>query len=143
MSFPLARNAAASFSLVDASVTGRVMVVEDERVLRRTYARELAEAGFSVDASADGRAALSRLENGEFDLLLTDLNVPGEIDGDSLARVALEQGWVNAVIMVSGNPDRSFFSQSRVRPESVRAVLKPVSSDTLLEHVREMMAKIA
>lgn len=63
----------------------RVLVVDDTPFLRAVTAGYLRGAGFSVDQAQDGKGALELLKNNPYDLLVTDINMPG-IDGFDLAQ---------------------------------------------------------
>ena len=68
---------------------GRVLLVEDELLVREVAAEDLGEAGFDVTAASDGDEALAILrEDADFDLLFTDIRMPGSTDGWELAREA-------------------------------------------------------
>ena len=67
----------------------RVLLVEDELLVREVAAEDLREAGFDVTPANDGDEALQLLLDGErFDLLFTDIRMPGDTDGWELARRA-------------------------------------------------------
>ena len=67
----------------------RVLYVEDHPRLRAQTEARLAGMGLSVVAAADGQAALAVLDRGErFDLLFTDIVMPGGVDGIRLAEEA-------------------------------------------------------
>lgn len=61
----------------------RILVVEDSERLRRWVSRGLRDAGFSVDAAADGEQGLHLASTGEYDVMVLDLMLPG-IDGLTL-----------------------------------------------------------
>jgi excisionase family DNA binding protein len=65
----------------------RVLVVDDESSIRDLLTKTLALAEYDVDAAPDGRTALGRLRTTVYDLLITDLKMPG-MDGLSLIRDA-------------------------------------------------------
>jgi CheY-like chemotaxis protein len=66
-----------------------VLLVEDELLVRELASEDLAEAGFEVTQASDGDEALAHLRDGrQFDLLFTDIRMPGETDGWELAREA-------------------------------------------------------
>jgi excisionase family DNA binding protein len=65
----------------------RVLVADDEAGIRDLLTKTLALAEYDVDAAPDGRAALSRLQGASYDLLITDLKMPG-MDGLALIRDA-------------------------------------------------------
>src|SRR6516162_5855446 len=85
----------AEAGLVVPLVHGRgemVLVVEDNSALRRVVTRQLAELGYRVLAAEDAVAGLRLMEQQSIDLLLTDVVMPGGINGRELARRA-RQRW--------------------------------------------------
>jgi CheY-like chemotaxis protein len=68
-----------------------ILVVEDEVLISDTVCNALKEGGFNVHHTETADAALRYLQNGnEIDVLFTDINLPGEIDGAELANRARE-----------------------------------------------------
>ena len=67
----------------------RVLVVDDEEAVREIVAKTLAP-DYDVETATDGRTALNMLQSGGFDLLMTDLKMPG-MDGLSVIREARSQ----------------------------------------------------
>lgn len=68
---------------------GKVLLVEDELLVREVAAEDLGEAGFEVVPASNGDEALGILrESADFDLLFTDIRMPGETDGWGLAQEA-------------------------------------------------------
>ena len=68
--------------------TRRLLLVEDDPLLRMTLAEALTEAGFTVVEAADAESALCLVASrDDLDLLLTDINLPGA-DGFALASAA-------------------------------------------------------
>ncbi len=55
----------------------KILLVEDEALIRELYARQLTKSGFLVKAVADGEAGLQTLGQEKFDLLLLDIMLPG------------------------------------------------------------------
>src|SRR5688572_30148871 len=55
----------------------RILVADDEPLFLRTTAELLRKAGFTCECAADGDAALRALARGSFDLVISDLNMPG------------------------------------------------------------------
>lgn len=56
----------------------RILVVEDERNLCLLYREELERAGYKVVATTNARRALDLIRRGNFDLIITDLRMPGK-----------------------------------------------------------------
>jgi CheY-like chemotaxis protein len=82
----------------------RVLLVEDEFLLCDMIAEALAEHGFEVYAVANAKDALQHLTCGSpCDILLTDINLPGSIDGAALARIARELRPNLPVVYASGS----------------------------------------
>ena len=63
-----------------------VLLVEDELLVRELAGEDLTDIGFEVTSASDGEEALSHIEQGHsFDLLFTDIRMPGTVDGWQLA----------------------------------------------------------
>lgn len=67
-----------------------VLVVEDEFLISEWVSQSLSEQGFDVQTVANAADALRRLESDQVDVLFTDINLPGGMDGAALARRARE-----------------------------------------------------
>ena len=67
----------------------RILLAEDDRVMREYLTRALERSGYAVSAVDRGTAAIPLLESEPFDLLLTDIVMP-EMDGIELAQRASE-----------------------------------------------------
>lgn len=68
----------------------RVLLVEDEFLISEWVAESLTEQGFTVHAVANAADALRYLDAAPVDVLFTDVNLPGGVDGTTLARRARE-----------------------------------------------------
>lgn len=80
-----------------------VLLVEDEMLVRAIAEEDLAEIGCDVTAAATGDEAAQLLRDGaRFDLLVTDIRMPGAIDGWALAKLARTIQPDIKVIYVSG-----------------------------------------
>ena len=85
---------------------GHILVVEDDPDVRETAVSMLSDLGYRVEEAADGEEALQLLrEDRGFDLLLTDLKMPGDKDGRELARLSRAISPNLAVLYSSGNPE--------------------------------------
>jgi putative two-component system response regulator len=83
-----------------------VLVVDDEEAVVSVIARSLTYAGYSVTTANDGVAALERLGEKPFDILLSDIHMP-RLRGDELQRVAREQYPTLAILLVTAADDIS------------------------------------
>jgi excisionase family DNA binding protein len=84
-----------------ADARPRVLVVDDEASIRDLLAKTLALAEYDVDLAPDGRTALERLRIIPYDLLITDLKMPG-IDGLTVIREARRLKADLPVIIITG-----------------------------------------
>jgi excisionase family DNA binding protein len=82
-------------------VRPRVLVVDDEASIRDLLAKTLALAEYDVDLAPDGRTALERLRIIPYDLLITDLKMPG-VDGLAVIREARRLKADLPVIIITG-----------------------------------------
>ena len=67
-----------------------LLIVDDEGALRQAIAERLSDHGFIVEQADSGEQALQRLAEFAFDILITDLRLPG-IDGREVMEAALER----------------------------------------------------
>jgi excisionase family DNA binding protein len=79
----------------------RVLVVDDEASIRDLLSKTLALAEYDVDLAPDGRTALERLRIMQYDLLITDLKMPG-VDGLAVIREARRLKADIPVIIITG-----------------------------------------
>ena len=78
----------------------RILVVEDEPTISTGLRDDLEIEGFTVEVTEDGNAALSRILEGKFDLILLDLMLPG-MDGFTVCREARLKGDHTPIIMLT------------------------------------------
>jgi len=99
-----------------AAVVGggrRVLLVDDEAVVREVGRRILARIGFEVVTAEDGEVAVAtfRREAGRFDLLLVDLTMPG-LGGREVVSVLRDSGATVPILLVSGHSDEGEVERS-------------------------------
>jgi len=88
-------------SAVAAGGRPRVLVVDDEATIRDLLSKTLALAEYDVDLAPDGRGAIDRLRMIPYDLLITDLRMPG-VDGLTVIREARRLKADLPVIIITG-----------------------------------------
>jgi two-component system chemotaxis response regulator CheY len=80
----------------------RVLVVDDSQTMRKIIVKGLRDAGFGdceFAEAADGASALEALRKLEFDLVLSDINMPG-MDGLALVRAARDDAAISADLAI-------------------------------------------
>ena len=110
----------------------RILLAEDDQVMREYLARALERSGYSVAAVDRGTAALPLLEAEAFDLLLTDIVMP-EMDGIELARRAGEIAPDMRVMFITGFAAVTL-KAGREMPNA-RVLSKPF-------HLRELVSEV-
>ena len=68
-----------------------LLIVEDEEALREVYAEGLSDRGYTVTQAETGELALAKLREFAFDVVVTDLKLPGAVDGTQVLKAAVER----------------------------------------------------
>lgn len=79
----------------------RVLVVDDEQIVRDVLLVTLASSGYEVESAPDGARAIELLRTAPFDLLITDVRMPG-VDGLTVVREARRQSRTMAIVIITG-----------------------------------------
>jgi signal transduction histidine kinase/CheY-like chemotaxis protein len=112
----------------------RVLLVEDEKMVRELTKRILVGNGFSVMEAPDAAVALQRAAEGEFDVLLTDVVLPG-LSGAELVVRLRERGRAFRVVYMSGYPADFVDSRVQLEPTDI-LVQKPFTAAALVAALR-------
>jgi len=112
-----------------------VLVVEDNPAMRRIVLRQLRELGYRVLECDRAAAGLELLQREQVDLLLTDIVMPGGLDGVELARLALERWPALKIVLTSGFPEARVNGNGEFLG-SLRLLSKPYSKEELAAVVR-------
>src|SRR2546427_6020543 len=84
-----------------ADSSKHLLLVEDEAPLRQAVAEQLADHGYQVEQADSGEAALARLADFAFDIIVTDLRLPG-VDGSVVLEAAVQRYPEIIAIVVTG-----------------------------------------
>ena len=117
-----------------AAVT--VLIVEDDELVRELGVEFLSEAGFQVLEASNGQEALSLLEsNPKIGVLFTDINMPGRLDGITLASIAAVKWPHLAIIIGSGKA----LPRSGGLLSGITFIRKPCDPERVVQLIRERM----
>jgi two-component system cell cycle response regulator CpdR len=116
----------------------RILLAEDDDSLRGFLTTNLKRAGHDVDAHADGDSAWEALEKASFDLLLTDIVMPG-LDGIELARRAAELDPAMKIVFITGFAAVAL-SQTSIAPARAKVLSKPFHLRDLVTEVERVIA---
>ncbi|MFN8545823.1 MAG: sigma-54 dependent transcriptional regulator [Candidatus Binatia bacterium] len=114
-----------------------ILVADDEPGVRESLAEVLRDAGYHVETAADGQAALTALETGDFALVVTDLRMPGA-DGLAVLRKAREIAPQTVVLVMTAHASVETAVEA-LRAGATDYLLKPVLFDDLLAKVTRLL----
>ncbi|HJL17407.1 MAG TPA: response regulator [Sandaracinaceae bacterium LLY-WYZ-13_1] len=115
----------------------RVLVVDDSPIVRELLAELLGAEGFAVTEAEDGRAALERLDERAFELVVSDLEMP-RMDGFELVRSVRERGLETPVIVVTTRGSAEDRRRAAECGADAYVVKTDFSEGDLLETVRRL-----
>ncbi len=116
----------------------RILLAEDDELLRRFLVKELEKAGYAVADFANGAEAYERLKEEPFTLLLTDIVMP-EMDGIELARRASEIDPDIKIMFITGFSAVTLNTESAA-PKEAKILSKPFHLKTLVNEVARLLA---
>ncbi|WP_051609173.1 ATP-binding protein [Fodinicurvata fenggangensis] len=123
------------------SGTEHILVVEDDELVRRHTVTSLLNLGYDVTECANGAAALTYFDAGErFDLLLTDVMLPGGMTGKQVADEAVKRAPGLKVLFMSGYTENAIVHHGRLDP-GVQLLSKPFRMADLARKVRGVLDK--
>jgi len=118
-------------------VTGlKVLVVEDEALIRFAIADDLRDAGFEVFEAEDADEAIAILVREDIRLLFTDIDMPGSMDGLRLSAVVRDRWPPVRIIVTSGKQ----MPAPGLLPAGSRFMSKPYTTAGVLDTVRTLLA---
>lgn len=121
--------------------SGRILLVEDDELVRQSVSSQLARFGYSVVAVASGFEALAQLRmRGGFDLMLTDIVMPGQLNGVQLAERVAEIDPHLPILFTSGYSEETL-GDAPLQIPADRLLRKPYQQSDLANHVRRAMAR--
>jgi two-component system KDP operon response regulator KdpE len=119
--------------------SSRILVVDDEPQLRRVLRSTLSALGFVVADAANGEAALERIREEKFDLILLDINMPG-LSGLETCRAMRERSDVSILMLTVR--DRSEDKIEALDAGADGYVTKPFDINELLARIRAALRRV-
>jgi len=121
-----------------SAIAKRVLVVDDEDAIRRLVTRLLMNAGYEVESACDAEDAVETFcRNGKFDLVVSDVRMPG-MSGPRLVEQLRRLEEDVKVLYLTGYADQLFFERGLLW-EDEAFLDKPFSTPGLLESVSMMV----
>ena len=117
----------------------RILLVEDQLEVRTVFEEMLGAAGFRVETAENGDDALEMLTGDDgFDLIVSDIVMPGELQGPSLARAVREHYPRMPFVFLTGYNNLRDDAERSIDGEDA-CLIKPVRQEQLLQAVRERL----
>lgn len=121
---------------------GKILIVDDTKIVCLSLEAELTDAGFDVESAFGGEGALDKVKDGSFDLVFTDLVMPG-VNGVELCRDIKKASPRTEVVLMSGHPaeveqNKQPFLDAGGRDEFLR---KPFQPGEVVEVANSILAK--
>tara|TARA_R110000751_G_scaffold2018_18_gene10348 strand:- start:142176 stop:144647 length:2472 start_codon:yes stop_codon:yes gene_type:complete len=122
------------------SAGGKLLLVEDEDMVRAVAERALARAGYTVTTAADGEEGLGAIANGttEFDLIVSDVVMP-TMDGPAMARAIRKVKPKIPILFMSGYAEEQL--RNEIDIEDMHFIPKPFSVQQINAKVAEVLSE--
>lgn len=120
-------------------ISQKLLVVDDEEIVRTSCIRILSSEGYSVETAKSSTEALEKLQGGSFDLVLTDLVMPG-ITGIELLR-RIKEEWPGAEVVVITGYGTVKTAVEALRYGAYDYIEKPFTPEILLHAVERCLEK--
>ncbi|MEP2716656.1 transporter substrate-binding domain-containing protein [Pseudophaeobacter sp.] len=138
---PLSEESLQSSDLSDAPLDrgrGSILLVEDNEMVREVLSRQISSIGYDVQTAATGKEALERLSGDPtFDLVITDIVMPGSIQGTDIAMAVEVMDNKAEVILITGYAGDTLADLAT--PYKTNVLTKPVSKNDLAAAIRRVL----
>ena len=119
----------------------KVLLVDDDPVVGKSFDRVLSDKGYAVITASDGDEALRKLNAGHYDLVFTDIKMPGMSGLDMTERIKTTRPWL-PVVIVTGYGNEA--NEARAEAAGVAGFLrKPLSPEMIETSAREALLETA
>ncbi|RYF03232.1 MAG: response regulator, partial [Oxalobacteraceae bacterium] len=116
-----------------------VLIVDDEPSVRMLVTEVLADLGYAAIEATDSAAGLKILQSeARIDLLITDVGLPGGMNGRQMADAALVRRPGLQVLFITGYAENSLIGNGRLQP-GMQILTKPFAVETLAMRIRDLM----
>lgn len=119
----------------------RILVVDDDQVVGKSFERVLTNKGYRVDTALSGREAFEKYAGADFDMVFTDLRMPGQ-DGLEVARRIKEMNPWLPIVVVTGYGTQE--AEEKAKAIGVAEFLqKPLTPSIIEEVAARIMGRIS
>jgi DNA-binding NtrC family response regulator len=121
-----------------------ILVADDDPVIRRLLEKRLEDGGYTVMIAVDGMEAAAKLASSHFDVVITDLVMPGDIGGIELLQIAKDKDIMTEVIVITAHSSIDT-AVDAMKKGAVDYLEKPVNFDELflrLEKIAQLKSLV-
>ncbi|MFN8413836.1 MAG: response regulator [Anaerolineales bacterium] len=119
-------------------ITGHILIIDDEASLRKTFARILQQAGFQVTTAENAEQGIAFLATTKFDLVFTDLRMPGIAGLDALKVIHAKYPTL-PVVLFTAQPDLNSAVEA-LRHGATDYLLKPLKPEIIIERAQTILS---
>jgi CheY-like chemotaxis protein len=119
----------------------RILVVDDDQVVGKSFERVLTNKGYRVDTALSGREAFEKYAGADFDMVFTDLRMPGQ-DGLEVARRIKEMNPWLPIVVVTGYATQQA-EESAKAIGVAEFIQKPLTPSIIEEVAARIMGRVA
>jgi DNA-binding response OmpR family regulator len=131
----------------------KLLIVDDESGIRATFGEFFEKRGFDVELASDGDQGLDKLREGEFDVAIVDIRMPG-MGGSELARHVVEEGIDTSLIILTGHGEKEdaiqainlgvggWFEKTTVKMDDLLQKVNELAQVIPLDEVRRILSTI-
>jgi len=115
-------------------MTKRIIVIDDEEAIRKSFELALEDSGYKVDTASSGKEGLETLQGDPYDLVFLDLKMPGLTGVETLRELRKRDKKIPVYIVTAFYGE--FFDELKPMAEGgieFEVLNKPVDSDTILQ----------
>jgi DNA-binding NtrC family response regulator len=120
----------------------RILIVDDEPGIRKILAVTFQREGYDVRVASDGPEAMAICESETFDVLLSDVRMPGGVNGHQLARWLVQQSPATRSVLMSGFDDVDC-ERCSIAPRKCSVLAKPFLPKHAVAFVNGLLEKVA
>ena len=121
-----------------------ILIADDDPVIRRLFEKRLRDEGYDVRVAVDGVEAAGQLAHSHFDVVITDLVMPGDIGGIELLQIARDKDPLTEVIVITAHSSIDT-AVDAMKKGAVDYLEKPVNFDELflrLEKIAQLKSLV-
>jgi len=116
----------------------KVLIVDDDPIVRTSFDRVLSRKGYAVITAENGEEALRKLNEEKYDVVYTDIRMPGMSGLEVAERVKARRPWIPVVIVTGYGTDAA---EARAKAAGVSGFLhKPLSPEMIEDSARDALA---